>query len=237
MLADDPDDQLVTSTLTVSRFKQAEAMLLQGETDKAFSIAREADSRAAKSFQTDPADPILLEDAANAATILAKAALQSGNLVQAGTAADRALALSERLAAVDRSIPKWNGVMLGQARLLAYTIRARRASGQACRRALAPVESESIRLDALFSADRSNLKLGLVTARSQIMRADLSALSGDFTTAEAGWRKAAATLTSAYRTGGPIRDPAGLRLMEQIQQRQSMPRAAFLVGTSAGICR
>lgn len=237
MLTDDPEDQFAISALTVSRFMQAETLLLQNETSDALSIAREAEQQATASFRADPADLGLLEDAANMATVLAKAELQSGNLVRAASAADRALALAERLAAADRSIPKWNGPMLGQARLLAYATQARRASGQACRMALAPVRAESIRLDALFSADRSNLKLGLVTARGQMMRADLSALSGDFTTAEAGWRKAAATLTSAYATSGPIRDPAGLRLLEQIQRRQGTPRAAFLVGTNAGICR
>jgi tetratricopeptide (TPR) repeat protein len=237
MLTDDPEDQVAISALTGSRFKQAETMLLQNETDSALRIAREADQQASASYQADPADPVMLEDFANAAAILAKAELQSGNLNQAAIAADRALALAERLAAYDRSVPRWNGVMVGQARLLAYATRARRASGPACRMALAPIESESTRLDALYSADRNNLKLGLVAARGQMMRADLRALSGDLTTAEAGWRKAASTLTSAYGTGGPIRDPAGQRLMEQIQQRQGMPRATSLVGTIAGICR
>jgi tetratricopeptide (TPR) repeat protein len=237
MMADDPEDQVPVSALTISRFKQADSMLLQNEFKSALKIAREADAQATKSLRADLADLSLLEDAVNAATVLANAELLNGNLLQAEAAASRAVALAERLTAADRSIPKWNGPMLGQARLLAFTTRARRASGLACRTALAPVGSESSRLEALLTTDKGNLKLGLVTARSQMMRADLSALSGDFTTAEAGWRKAAATLTAAYGTGGPIRDPAGLRLIEQIQRRQGTPRAAFLVGTSAGICR
>jgi tetratricopeptide (TPR) repeat protein len=231
MLAANPDDQLTMSSFTVSRRKQAEELLLEGDARAALAIARAADGQAGKSLAADPGNLNVLEDAANTALVLAKVELQSGDLAQAQQAADRAVGFARRLVADDPMVLRWNGVLLGQARLISYAARARRSKGSACRAALDPVAVESARLDALLAAHPGDPKLTLTAARSQMMRADASAVAGDSVAAQAGWRKAGKTLIALYGTLEAIKDPNGRTLADQLRQRQSRAMA-----TSGAIC-
>jgi tetratricopeptide (TPR) repeat protein len=231
MLAANPDDLPTMSSFTVSRRKQAEELMLQGDTRGALTVAREADGHAGRSLAADPGDLSTVEDAAGTALVLAKAELQSGDLAQAQQAADRAVRLAQRLVADDPIMLKWNGVLLGQARLTSYATRARRSAGVACQAALAPVMIESTRLDALLAAHPGDPKLTLAAARGQMMRADSSALSGDLVTAEAGWSKAGKTLAGFYGTLDAIRDPNGRVLADQLRRRLAAPRTLAVSGT------
>ena len=220
MLQTSPDDQFAQAALNANRFKQADALLRQGQFGAALSLARQADAASVRSQQADPGNTSRIEDAANAHAVLGEAELASGNLLAAARAATAAQALAERLVRTDPTIGRWDGPMLGAARLLTIRVAARSASSlAACRVALEPAIAEANRLGKLAAARPTDAKLALVAAQAEILRGDHAALSGRSADARAAWIGSLAILNRVAGAGAAPRDQASGQLTEQLATR------------------
>ena len=215
-----PDDQSAQAALNANRFKQADALLRQGQFGAALSLARLAVAASVRTQQADPGNTSRIEDAARAHAVLGEAELASGNLPQAAHAATAAQALAERLVRTDPTIGRWDGPMLGAARLLTIRVAARSASGlAACRIALEPAIAESNRLGRLAAASPTVAKLALVAAQAEFLRGDHAALSGRSADARAAWTGSLAILNRVAGAGATPKDRASRQLTELLATR------------------
>ena len=220
-LARSPDDLITLAALTLSRIKQAEALLRQAKRKEAHELARLAVADADSTLNADPANASVIEDAAQAQAVLAEAALATGALGEARSAADKAHVLAVRLVKLDPTISLWGGPLLGNARLLESRIAARAAPGvAACRNALTPVVVESARLGKLSDASPMVGSLALAAGRASMMRGDFAALSGNDAEARSGWQRAREIIVRAAGTTTP-KDRASLQLIGLITVRRS----------------
>ena len=221
-LARSPDDLLTLAALTGNRIKQAEALLRQAKRKEAHELARLAVADADSTLNADPANASVIEDAAQAQAVLAEAALATGALDEARSAADKAQVLAVRLVKLDPTISRWGGPLLGNARLLELRIAARTAPGvAACRNALTPVVVESARLGKLSDASPMVGSLALAAGRASMMRGDFAALSGNDAEARSGWQRAREIIVRAAGTTTTPKDRASLQLIGLITARRS----------------
>ena len=148
-------------------------------------------------------------EAAFAFAALARLWLDRRALGPAALAADRDLALAERLTREHPSVALWRGVVLGDARLIQIRIAAARASSTAARTAaLAPVVDESERLDRFRAAQPLDVGLARVAGEAALLAGDYQNLSGRKDLAAIKWREAAAAIeTSGRDQAAPAGDP------------------------------
>jgi tetratricopeptide (TPR) repeat protein len=220
LLAASPDDLAASAGLTRSRMKQAAALMQSGQRQAALDLATQAVDGARKSLAADADNTGMTEDLAFAETVLSDVELANGNLDQAAHAAAEAVDLTEKLVKIEPSNSRWNGVLLGNARLLNIRVAARSAAGAArCVAALEPIAAEAERLDGLSAAMPTDAKLALAAARGQMMRGDRAALLGDIAQARAAWEGGAAILRRSASPASPLKDRDSLGLLDRIDDR------------------
>lgn len=238
LLSEEPDDLITMSALMASQMRQADALLQQANYPAALALARQAIPLAETALRADPGNTVVGDDAAKAFAVLAEAELMAGNVSRAETAAARSEALVNKLVSTDPAINNWNGPMLGRARLVGIQSRARLASSRsACLAALRPLGPESVRLEKLSAARPSDAKLALVAAKSLLLRGDFDALSGKPNDALTGWNGGKAILRRLYGESLAIKDRAGTRLSQQIDQRLARGRIPVSLAPGELVCR
>jgi tetratricopeptide (TPR) repeat protein len=220
MMSASPDDLAAQSGLNANGVKQAESRLLQGDIRGAYTLAQTIATDSEILLRADFSNTEKIEGAARAQSILAEAALMIGDVSKAEAAVRRAEALAERLIRIDPSVTNWIGPLLGNARILRFSISARSVSGlSACRAVLAPSITEARRLDRLSDANPTIAKLALITARANLLRGDHAALSGNTPAARAAWQRAVALINRAASANVAPKGRASLQLIEQATVR------------------
>jgi tetratricopeptide (TPR) repeat protein len=214
-----PSDTQAAVALAASRAALAKIRLDMGRSSEAIADLRASVADVDRLMTGAPDNTYYKQVAGPIFLALGQALLQAGRLGDAAEIAGRMLDLSEAQshAAQSRKDPGigWQGVRLGEARVLSLKIAAAAARSRADQMAaLMPASAEAQRLTALAQAHPTNVGLARTAAEAALLAGDGESLAGRPSQALAWWRMADAGLRSVPPPDLPPQDHAQILLRQ-----------------------
>ncbi len=204
-LAESPDDNTAAESLMVNQRGVARIYARNKRLPEAVAELIGSARAGERLIAVDRANVEYQSEAALSFIALGRTLLRQGALGPAAAAAKRGDDLAEGLVSKDKTVERWAGVQLGEARLLRIRVEAEAAKNPAdCRRALAPAPRESARLLALIAVNPTNLPLVQTAAEAMLLDGDYRFLTGEPDQARAAWAHSRLLLARDSGGGGHL---------------------------------
>jgi tetratricopeptide (TPR) repeat protein len=195
LMKENANDNQINEEIVVNETAMADLLAANGALQDAVDQLKLALTRSHQLIAVEPSNAAYQAQAAVALLTLSQLKLKTNHVDDASAFLVSAKRIIDGLIQRDQTVVRWNGDLLGRARIAQIRIAATRAkNAHQLINALAPARGEARRLSDMVREPNANFSLVRVAAEAALLGGDYDVLTGRTTEANAAWAAAVGLL-------------------------------------------